>query len=129
MNPLMTYLDSIRDHLDLYALPPLAAVDVSTGYRPVVVQLEALDLPGVASGLLAWADTLDQVEVQLWRVPGGDSVHLSITGRIACGIPVYVYGGMDFSDRVFPDLPAGSHQEMQVFVLRSWVDDGEGVAA
>ena len=128
MNPLMTFLDSIRDHLDLYVLPPVAAVEVTAGTRPVSVQLWALDLPGIAGGLLAWAATLDDVTASLWRVKGGSSVHLSVTGRMPSGVPVRVYGGVPFSAEVFPDLPAGPAQEMPVFVLRQWTN-AEGVAA
>ncbi|HEV7980850.1 hypothetical protein [Amycolatopsis sp.] len=128
MNPLMTFLDTIRDHLDLYDLPPVAAVDVTTGYKPVTVMLEAFDLPAVASGLLAWADTLDQVTASLWRVSDRPSVHLSITGRMASGVPVRVWSAVAFSEAIFPDLPSGSRQEMPVFVLRVWADLGEVAA-
>jgi hypothetical protein len=127
-NPLTTFLDAIRDHLDLHVLPAAVAVDVSTGLRPVVVQLEADDLPGVAAGLLRWAGTLDDVSASLWRVPGGESVHLSVTGRMPCGTPVYVYGGVRFAETVFPDLPAGIRQDMPLFVLRGWTTLGEVAA-
>ena len=122
MNPLMTFLDSIRDHLDLYDLPPSAAVDVTTGHKPVTVMLETFDLPVVASGLLAWADTLDQVTASLWRVPDRPSVHLSITGCMSSGVPVRVWSAVTFSERLFPDLPVGPRQEMPVFLLRVWAD-------
>lgn len=128
MNSLLTFLDAIRDHLDLHQLPALSAVDVSTGTRPVMVQLAALDLPTVASGLLTWADTLDDVSASLWRPRGGESVHLSITGRMPCGVPVYVYGAVRFADVVFPDLPVGAHQDVPVSVLRGWVMPGEVAA-
>jgi hypothetical protein len=129
MNPLMTYLDSIRDHLDLYDLPPVWGVDVSVLSEPVQVHLKASDLPEVAAGLLAWADTLELVTAELWRTSSGESVHLSIRGRLAGGVPVRVYAGVKFAETVFPDLPTGSRQDMPVFVLRGWADSGEEVAA
>jgi hypothetical protein len=125
----MTYLDSIRDHLDLYALPAVWGVDVSVLSEPIRAQLKASDLPEVASGLLAWADTLELVTAELWRTPSGESVHLSITGRLAGGIPVHVYSGVTFSEKFFPDLPTNSRQDMPVFLLRIWADNGEEVAA
>ena len=48
----------------------------------------------VARGLVAWADTLTQVTAQAWRAPRGDSVHLSVTGRLPGGASVLVYGGL-----------------------------------
>jgi hypothetical protein len=45
-----------------------------------------------------------------------------------CGVPVRVYGAVDFSEDLFPDLPAGSRQDMPVFVLRQWTRPGEAAA-
>jgi hypothetical protein len=78
--------------------------------------------------LLAWVDTVDAVSASVWRVPGGGSVHLSITGRIVCGVPVRMFGGVPFRDKVFPDLPAAANQDMPVFVLRGWAEPGEVAA-
>jgi hypothetical protein len=124
----MTSLDAIRDHLDLYALPPVAAVDVRAWSEPVRVQLEAVDLPGVAGGLLAWVDTLDAVSASVWRVPGGESVHLSIAGRMPGGVPVRVFAGVAFSDEVFSGLAAGAEHDVPVSLLRVWADSGEVAA-
>ncbi|WIX82571.1 hypothetical protein QRX50_18260 [Amycolatopsis carbonis] len=128
MNQLMTFLDAIRDHLDLYQLPPVASLDVTAWSRPITVQLDVDGLAEVAGALLVWANTLDDVTATLWRVPDGDSVHLSIIGRTPCGIPVRVYGGVPFDARVFPDLPAGAKQSMPVYLLRHWTMPGEVAA-
>jgi hypothetical protein len=125
----MVFLDAIRDHLDLHAFGPVASVQVTSDSHPVTVQLgTARDLPGVASALLSWAGTLDDVSAQVWRTPTGSSVHLIVNGRMPCGVPVHVYGGVDFSEGVFPDLPAGTRQDMPVFVLRQWTRPGEVAA-
>ena len=58
----------------------------------------------------------------------GRSVHLSVTGRTPCGIPVLVYGGVSHDPAVFPDLPAGARQDMPVFQLRQWSRPGEVAA-
>ncbi|HEX6404236.1 MAG TPA: hypothetical protein VF003_13915 [Pseudonocardiaceae bacterium] len=60
----------------------------------VTVQLPHREPAAVAHGLLAWADTLTQVTAQVWRVPHGDSVHLSITGSMTASASVLVYGGL-----------------------------------
>ena len=130
MNTFMVYLDAIRDHLDLHHLPEVASLTIGgRPGHPVVVQLGTHgDLVALAEGLLSWASTLDEVTASIWRVPDGGSVHLSITGRMPCGVPVDVYGGVFFDESVFPDLPAGSKQDMPVFVLHTWARP-EGVAA
>src|SRR5437763_9417511 len=129
MNTVMVFLDAIRDHLDLHQLPPVFSVSVNDSARPVAVQLGGgHHVHEVASALLTWAQTLDDVTASLWRVPDGGSVHLSITGRMPCGVPVYVYGGVDFSEDLFPDLPAGAKQDMPVFLLRHWTKAGEVAA-
>ncbi|MFF0148603.1 hypothetical protein ATK36_6336 [Amycolatopsis sulphurea] len=130
MNTLMVFLDAIRDHLDLHYLPDVASLDIGgRPGRPVVVQLGTRgDLAALAGGLLRWAATLDEVTASIWRVSDGGSVHLSISGRMPCGVPVDVYGGVLFEEAAFPDLPAGARQDMPVFVLHSWARP-EGVAA
>ncbi|HET6287880.1 MAG TPA: hypothetical protein VFG15_14165 [Amycolatopsis sp.] len=120
MNRLMVFLDAIRDHLDSFALPPAASVRVGLGPDPITVQLRSGQLEDVARGLLAWANSLEDVKASLWRPERGESVHLELSGRTPCGIPVVVYGGVWFDEATFPDLPAGMRQEMPVFVLRQW---------
>ncbi|MGW4059109.1 hypothetical protein ACWEGE_12555 [Amycolatopsis sp. NPDC004747] len=128
MNRLMVFLDTIRDHLDLHQLPPVATLTVRTWSDPLTVQLDAHQLSDVAGALLTWANTLDDVAASLWRTSDGDSVHLSITGRTPCGIPVHVYSGVHFDPAVFLDLPAGARQDMPVFQLRQWTRPGEVAA-
>ncbi|MET7993352.1 hypothetical protein ABZU76_20885 [Amycolatopsis sp. NPDC005232] len=128
MNQLMTFLDAIRDHLDLHQLPPVASLDVTAWSRPITVQLDVDGLVEVAGALLVWANTLDDVTATLWRMPHGDLVHLSIIGRTPCGIPVRVYGGVPFGAELFPDLPAGAKQSMPVYLLRGWAAPGEVAA-
>ncbi|MFF1606178.1 hypothetical protein ACFVYA_00240 [Amycolatopsis sp. NPDC058278] len=129
MNTTMVFLDAIRDHLDLHVLGPVASVNVTSGSDPIWVQLGARRvLSEVASALVTWAETLDEVSAQIWRTPAGTSVHLIVSGRMPCGVPVRVYGAVDFSEDLFPDLPAGSRQDMPVFVLRQWSRSGEVAA-
>ncbi|MFD5243843.1 hypothetical protein ACFWIW_04845 [Amycolatopsis sp. NPDC058340] len=128
MNRLMVFLDAIRDHLDSFALPPAASVRVGVTADPITVQLDSQRLEDVARGLLTWANSLEDVKASLWRPEHGGSVHLELSGRTPCGIPVVVYGGVWFDEATFPDLPAGMRQEMPVFVLRQWDTPGEVAA-
>lgn len=128
MNPVMIFLDAIRDHLDLHELPPVCSVTVTKWTDPIKVQLDTSDLAETARGLGVWANTLDEVVASLSRMPSGQSVHLRVCGRTPCGIPVEVYSGVPFSEDVFPDLPVGARQDMPLFVLRGWADAGEVAA-
>ncbi|WP_328606255.1 hypothetical protein OG943_40970 [Amycolatopsis sp. NBC_00345] len=129
MNPVMIFLDAIRDHLDLHVLPPVSSIDITKWTNPITVQLDADDLAGVSRALLAWANTLDTVTAHIQRMKPGDSVHLSIYGRTPCGVLVKVYGGVPFAEDTFPDLPVGIKQDVPLFIMRRWADSAGEVAA
>jgi hypothetical protein len=128
VNRLMIFLDAIRDHLDSHQLPPVASVDVNAWSSPITVQLDVDGLPEVSRALLVWTQTLEDVSARLWRLVDGRWVHLSISGRTPCGIPVVVFGVVRFEPSVFPDLPVGAKQDMSVFLLRGWSSPGEVAA-
>lgn len=81
-------------HLTAFELPAIASIHVSGALSApqVTVQLACHEPSAIAQGLLAWADTLTQVTARAWRVPRGDSVHLSVTGLLPGGASVLVYG-------------------------------------
>ena len=87
-------LAALCAHLADFELPAIASIHVSRSAPQVTVQLAHHEPFSIAQGLLAWADTLIQVTAQAWRVPAGDSVHLSVTGLLAGGASVLVYGGL-----------------------------------
>lgn len=126
-------LGSIREHLTAYRLTtPLASVtagcDVIDGEH-VTVHLRHSLLSGLASGLLAWVDTLTKVTVTAWRPPHGETVHLTVTGERHDTTRVVVYGGVDFAEDVFGDLQPGGRQGVALSVLRGWASGTAGVAA
>jgi hypothetical protein len=96
MTSMVDLLTAIGAHLTEFALPATASVHVAaTMSAPqVTIQLASRQPPAIAGGLLAWADTLTEVSAEVWRVPQGDSVHLSVTGLLPCGAAVLVYGGL-----------------------------------
>ena len=100
MSTVVDRLDSLRAHLAAFELPELYSVTVVTavGTLDVSAQLACHHPPEIASGLLAWADTLTNVTIEAWRVPSGDSVHLSVIGRLPNGVSIRVYGGMAFTE-------------------------------
>lgn len=87
-------LAAISEHLTDFELLPVASIHITAAMSApqVSVQLTHGDPAAVTQGLLNWADTLTQVTAQAWRVLHGDSVHLSITGSMAAGASVLVYG-------------------------------------
>lgn len=122
----LAVLDALVDHLTAFDLPHrIAATSVHrqiTGHR-ATVQLSAQLLPDLAAGLLAWADTLTGVTAEAWRTPAGDSIHLSITGRLVDGTPVKVFGGLTHTAHLFgPYLEPGQRQTIPVGLLREWAD-------
>jgi hypothetical protein len=126
-------LGAIREHLSRYRLPTdIACVEAgcsSLDGEHVTVQLRHGQLADLASALLSWADTLTNVTVAAWRPLASGSVHLILTGRLADGTRVSVYGGVDFDDAVFGDLQPGGRHGVALSVLRGWMAGGQAVAA
>jgi hypothetical protein len=93
-------LDAIHTHLADFELPDMWLVQVAASQLgpQVNVQLTNREAPEIADALLAWADTLDAVAVESWRVPSGESVHLSVTGQLPGGVSIKVYGFMPFRE-------------------------------
>jgi hypothetical protein len=91
-------LDAIHTHLADFELPDMWSLQVVASLLgpQVNVQLTHREPPEIAGVLLAWADTLDAVTAESWRVPSGDSVHLSVAGRLPGGVSVRVYGCLPF---------------------------------
>src|SRR5262249_36508267 len=100
MTTTLDLLTALGTHLASFELPAIASVHVTT-YTPgaqVVVQLPCQGPTAIAAGLLAWADTLTEITAQAWRVPEGDSVHLTVTGHLPEGTQVQVYGALPVTD-------------------------------
>ncbi len=88
-------LAALCTHLTEFELPAIASVHVGTAPSAprVTVQLTRHQPPSITQELLAWTDTLTDVTAQSWRLPRGDSVHLSVTGLLPGGASVLIYGG------------------------------------
>ena len=75
---------------------------------------------------MAWADTLTEIILHAWRVPQGDSVHLSVTGLLPGGIAVQAYGGMQFTHRgPGADLTPGATTTLSLTALRHLATPGQ----
>ncbi|MDI5979603.1 hypothetical protein [Amycolatopsis magusensis] len=116
----LAFLDAVRGHLRAHVLPAPVGVQVTTWTKPVTVMLDEQGVTRLAGALVKWANTLTEVSASVWRTPGGDSVHLDVSGRVPSGVPVRVYGGVAYDASVFPDLPADTHQDVEVAQLRAW---------
>jgi hypothetical protein len=108
MNSIVDPLAAVCAHLAEFELPTIASVHVGTALAAprVTVQLTCHQPSAIAQGLLAWADTLTEVTGQAWRVPRGDSVHLSVTGLLPGGGSVLIYGGVPGTHRALGTDPA-----------------------
>ncbi|MGB9045933.1 MAG: hypothetical protein WCC47_00685 [Pseudonocardiaceae bacterium] len=120
----------LAEHLVDHALPEPASLSVTTSYgdSTVTAQLSATTLPGIAAGLIAWADTLGVITVEAWRPPERDRVHLSILGTITGStgaVELKVFGGVDYDPLRFADLQAHRCQGVSLSLgqLRTWATD------
>ncbi|MFD1048154.1 hypothetical protein ACFQ1S_22730 [Kibdelosporangium lantanae] len=94
------------------------------GFDPLGFQIDAGAVPLV---LLAWADTLTDISAEVWRVPDGGSVHLSVRGQLAGGIVVRVFDGVDHGAHL--DLEPNQQRPVSLACLREWATLDQGVAA
>ena len=130
MNAPLDLLDTVRAHLTEFELPALWSIYITTSSAgpSVSVQLACHQRPGVACGLLAWADTLSEVTAEAWRVPSGESIHLSVTGRLSDGVTVRVYGGVPFAGlRVGAGTAPDARTTIPLAVLRAMATLGEAI--
>jgi len=122
-------LAALGTHLADFELPALASVHITIGMAgpQVTVQLACHhDAPVIAASLLAWADTLTQTSAEAWRVPRGDSVHLSVTGRLPCRTDVLIYGAVPVTEsRLGADLTPGARARLPLAALRSLATPGQ----
>jgi hypothetical protein len=128
MNSTIDLLAAIGAHLAEFELPATASVHVAAAMSgpQVTVQLGWRAPAAIAQGLLAWTDSLTEVSAGLWRVPQGESVHLSVTGRLPGGAAVQVYGGMRVTDRsVGADLAAEATKTLPLATLRHLATPGQ----
>jgi hypothetical protein len=84
------------------------------------MQVHEGELPRLARALLAWAASLAESTVELWRCPEGHSVHLTVAGRLPSGLLVHVYGSAVYTSAMFPDMPEDAKQDVELTVLRQW---------
>ena len=121
-------LDSLRAHLAGVELPELYSVNLtpSSSGPSVTAQLACHPPPQTGSALLAWADTLTEVTAEAWRVPSGDRVHLSVTGRLPSGASIRVYAGVMFTEHgIGADLTPDTSTTMALATLRQRLTLGE----
>ena len=124
-------LAAISAHLAEFELPATASVHLAQGMTgpEVTVQLSCHTPSEIAQGLLAWADTLTEVSAATWRVPRGDSVHLSVTGRLPGGAAALVYGALAASQcPLGRDLASGATATIPLAALRHTATEGQASA-
>ena len=128
MTTTVDLLDSLRAHLTEFELPDLCSVHVTRSLSGpnVTAQLARHTPPQIASGLLAWADTLTNVTAEAWRVPRGNSVHLLVIGCLPGEVSIRVYGGVAFTPHGLGcDLAPDASTTVALAVLRERATLGE----
>ena len=122
-------LDSLRAHLASCDLPAPCAMSLTTypGGPSVSMQIACREPHETAAALLAWADTLTGITAQAWRVPTGDSVHLSITGHLPDRVSLHIYGAVPYTDHgLGTDLAPHAATTIPLAALRHLATDEEG---
>jgi hypothetical protein len=126
MTTALALLDAIRVHLAAFELPGLCSVHASIHEPTIDVQLRRHHTPQLAADLLAWADTLTEPTAEVWRVPDGASIHLSITGRLTDGVSVHVYAGAPHTTRCpGGDLTPGAKAPVSLATLHHLATPGQ----
>jgi hypothetical protein len=126
MTTALALLDAIRAHLAAFELPGLCSVHASIHEPTIDVQLRRHHTPQLAADLLTWADTLTDPTAEVWRVPDGASIHLSITGRLTSEVSVHVYSGAPHTTRSpGGDLAPGTTAPVSLSTLRHLATPGE----
>jgi hypothetical protein len=120
-------LAAIGAHLAEFELPAIASVHVAPYVPgpPVTVQLPCSAPATIAAGLLAWADTLTEITTEAWRAPHGDSVHLSVTGRLPSGTQLQVYAALRLTDGVGADLAPNTAATVPLTTLHYLATPGQ----
>jgi hypothetical protein len=121
-------LGTARTHLSDFELPQPWALTITTGHtdRDIDVQLGYVEDPTqIAAALLAWAATLTEVTAAAWRCYNGDSVHLSITGRLTTGATVRVFDAIAYTGHgPGAELAPGEATSLRPGVLRALATPG-----
>jgi hypothetical protein len=117
-------LDAVLDHLDEYELPEPYGVQAHSrtlgNKAQVSVHLAELGLLAVARALHAWASTLDDASLSVWRPPLSDAVHVQVSGRLVGGVPIEVWAGVKDS-RLLGSLEPDQRQTLHLILLRAWI--------
>jgi hypothetical protein len=125
---ILDQLEALRAHLTAFELPDLYSVHVITdaGEPGVTLQLAAHQPSPIATALLAWAKTLTEVTIEAWRVPRGDSVHLSLIGQLPGDVTIRVYSGVSYTQYgIGADLAPGGSKTVPLAALRNLATPGE----
>jgi hypothetical protein len=123
-------------HLVQHRLPEPTSLHLTTntlGQAEARVQVHNSSLTRTAGLLLAWANTLTDMTLRVWRPENSTSVHLDVDATLTGPdgtVALTVFGGVDFNPIVFPGLEPGQRRPISLGQLTAWATGtGAGVAA
>jgi hypothetical protein len=121
----------LATHVTDHALPEPAVLDVNskTHQSRLIAQVASGTVASIAAELLAWADTLPTVTVQVWRPPTGHRVHLSMTSTLTGPTgraELTVYGGLPHDPALLGELAPDEHRAVTLGELRTWAANTSG---
>jgi hypothetical protein len=116
-------------HLVQHQLPEPASLHLTRNTRDQAearVQVHSRSLTQTARLLVAWANTLTDMTLWMWRLNSGTSVHLDVDATLTGPegtVALTVFGGTDFTETVFPRLAPGQRCPMSLGQLTAWAAD------
>lgn len=122
---LVAAMDAIGAHLSVYPVPVPGSVNAQSYDGKISILLTTDSLSELAAGLLSWAATLTEVTSKVWRSNDGRAF-VSITGKTALGMEVFVYDGTDYGPAAFGDLQPGARRTSSLEELRVWAAVADG---
>ncbi|MGH3672758.1 MAG: hypothetical protein ACRDSH_19360, partial [Pseudonocardiaceae bacterium] len=95
---------------------------IAAGHCELTAQLRSTTRSGLATYLLAWAESLPTVTVEAWRPPQGERVHLSLTSTLTSlitTVELKVFGATEYDPALIADLEPDERRTATLGTLRT----------
>lgn len=125
----LTMAQSLSEHVAVFELPEPVTVTIAN--TRLLVQVWNDDRAVLAAALLAWADTMTELDCSAWYPAVYDEAHIDIAGQLSDGIPITVFGRVPGDPaELFGTAPEPSDRRpIPLGLLREFADIRGGEAA